>query len=162
VASLLCEWSWAIRLSAASVVAPYYSIPLQGAWKCFFRQKNFEDGNCPIPGLLQPRPYLEFLLLSGALINFLCTINRKISCLWAPSALGLNASSTHRVSSLRRDTKSKNSTRIHNLKTGWTRFLELQIYRMTQKTYHKISWDYPFNTVTNFQAHILIHGNFWN
>jgi hypothetical protein len=37
VVSLPCEWSWAIRLFAASVVAPYYSrSPLWSSCKCCF------------------------------------------------------------------------------------------------------------------------------
>jgi hypothetical protein len=53
----------------------------------------------------------------------------------------------HRVGSLRRETKSKNSTQKRNLKAkehapeGQT----LKIYRVVPKNICAISWDYPFN-----------------
>jgi hypothetical protein len=47
--SLLCELIGVIRLSAASVLAPYWD-PSKGLKQRHFWRKNFEDGNC----LLQP------------------------------------------------------------------------------------------------------------
>jgi hypothetical protein len=55
VDSLLCEWSWAIRLSTASVVAPYYSrIPLRGSCKCCFGGKFLKMNTVPVKGSCRP------------------------------------------------------------------------------------------------------------
>jgi hypothetical protein len=48
VVSLPCEWSWAIRLQAATVVAPE---PTTTLMQMLFWRKNFEDRNSPSPGL---------------------------------------------------------------------------------------------------------------
>jgi hypothetical protein len=62
VVSLPCEWSWAIRLSAATVVAPYWE-STTALMQMLFWRTNFEDGHCPSPGLFAA-PYLEFPELS--------------------------------------------------------------------------------------------------
>jgi hypothetical protein len=61
VVSLPCEWSWAIRLSAAPV-APYWE-PTTALMLMKFWRKIFEDGHCPSPGLLAV-PYLALPELS--------------------------------------------------------------------------------------------------
>jgi hypothetical protein len=70
--SLPSEWSWAIRLYAANVVAPYWgahaNVVLEEKFK---RYKQSQSGALFSPGLR----------VSGALINFLCKTNRKISFL---------------------------------------------------------------------------------
>jgi hypothetical protein len=55
--SLPCEWSWAIRLSVAPVVVPYWE-PTTVRMQMLFWRKIFEDGHCPNPGLFAA-PYLE-------------------------------------------------------------------------------------------------------
>jgi hypothetical protein len=62
VVSLPCEWSWAIRLSAATVVAPYRESKVALMQMLFWRN-NIEDGNCPNPRLFAA-PELEYPGLS--------------------------------------------------------------------------------------------------
>jgi hypothetical protein len=42
--SVPCEWSWALRLSAAPVVAPYWELKT-ALMKILFWRNNIEDGN---------------------------------------------------------------------------------------------------------------------
>jgi hypothetical protein len=60
--SLPCEWSWAIRPSAAPVVALYWE-STTALMQMLFWRKNFEDGHCPSPGPFAA-PYFEFTELS--------------------------------------------------------------------------------------------------
>jgi hypothetical protein len=53
---------WAIRLSAASVVAPFWE-PITALMQMLFWRKNFEDGHGPSPGLFTA-PYVELPELS--------------------------------------------------------------------------------------------------
>jgi hypothetical protein len=62
IVTLPFEWSWAIRLSAATVVAPY-SEPQAAFMQMLFWRNNIEDGNCPSPGLFAA-PELEYPELS--------------------------------------------------------------------------------------------------
>jgi hypothetical protein len=63
--SLLCEWSWAIRLSAASfVLGAHYSTHANAG----LERKNIGDGNCPSPGL-----YTTIRSLSVNLVPFFLT-----------------------------------------------------------------------------------------
>jgi hypothetical protein len=48
--SLLCEWSWAIRISAATVIAPYWE-PKAAPMQMLFWRNNIEAGHTPSPGL---------------------------------------------------------------------------------------------------------------
>jgi hypothetical protein len=48
--SLLCEWSWAIRISAATVIAPYWE-PKAARMQMLFWRNNIEAGHTPSPGL---------------------------------------------------------------------------------------------------------------
>jgi hypothetical protein len=50
VVSLLCEWSWAIRISAATVIAPYWE-PKAAPMQMLFWRNNIEAGHTPSPGL---------------------------------------------------------------------------------------------------------------
>jgi hypothetical protein len=84
IVSLPSESSWAIKLSVATVVAPYWE-PTSVLMQMLVWRKNFEDGNCHSLGLFAAL-YLEFPEL-----------NIKISCLWATD--------WDRVSSLRWDAK---------------------------------------------------------
>jgi hypothetical protein len=48
------EWSWALRLSAAPVLAPMELMQM------VFWRTNFEDGKCPSPGAFcRPGPLLQ-------------------------------------------------------------------------------------------------------
>jgi hypothetical protein len=61
--SLPCEWSWAIRLYAATVVAPYWD-PTTALMQMLFRRKKFEDGKT-VPVFAAPDlEYQELLLIS--------------------------------------------------------------------------------------------------
>jgi hypothetical protein len=62
IVSLPYEWSWAIILTAASVVAPYWE-PTTAFPQVLFWWKNFEDEHCPSPWLFAA-PYLELSELS--------------------------------------------------------------------------------------------------
>jgi hypothetical protein len=57
VVSMPCEWSWAIKLSAATVVAPYWE-PKAALTQMLFWRFNIEDGSSPSPGLFAA-PYIE-------------------------------------------------------------------------------------------------------
>jgi hypothetical protein len=50
--------------------------PMAALMQMLFWRNNIEDGNCHSPGLFVVR-----VIVSGALIYFLCKSNRKISCL---------------------------------------------------------------------------------
>jgi hypothetical protein len=50
VVSLHCEWSWALSLYAATVIAQYWE-STTAFMQILFWQKNFEAGHCPTPGL---------------------------------------------------------------------------------------------------------------
>jgi hypothetical protein len=50
VVSLLCEWSWAIRISAANVIAPFWE-PKAAPMQMLFWRNNIEAGHTPSPGL---------------------------------------------------------------------------------------------------------------
>jgi hypothetical protein len=90
VASLLCESSWAVGPSAASVVA-CIGIPVWGSCKC-----------CFVGQFLNMATVLWILtILCESLINFLW----KYCILPLSPGLRLNARSSHRVSSLRQDAK---------------------------------------------------------
>jgi hypothetical protein len=82
VVSYACEWSWAIRISAASVVAPYKDPTTgPGIMQMLFWRKILKMEKCPIVrGSCSPGLRI-FTIVSGALINFQCKTNRKISCL---------------------------------------------------------------------------------
>jgi hypothetical protein len=108
VASLLCESSWAIRLSAASVVAPYWVPTLR------LMQVHFEDGYCPSPGVLSAALYLEFLRLSVALITLLC--KNKYLAFEPRTGTKSHIYSTHRVSSLHWDAKIEKFDTKQNFK----------------------------------------------
>jgi hypothetical protein len=54
VVSLACESSWAIRLSAAYVVAPYTRTPLRRSWKCWFGGIILKMEAVPVRAFLQP------------------------------------------------------------------------------------------------------------
>jgi hypothetical protein len=82
---------WAIRLSAATVVDPYWE-PTKAFVQMLFWRKIFEDGSCPSLGLFAA-PYLEFLELS--LVSYVILIEKNILPL-SPGQ-GLNPRSTHRV-----------------------------------------------------------------
>jgi hypothetical protein len=62
--TVLCELIWAIRLSAASVVAPYWD-PTSGSSKGIFGGKFLKMETSQ--SRASAAPYLEFSLLSGAL-----------------------------------------------------------------------------------------------
>jgi hypothetical protein len=64
--SLPCEWSWAIGLFAAPVVAQYME-PTTTIMQMLFLRKNFEDGNSPSPGLFEAQDleYSELSLISS-------------------------------------------------------------------------------------------------
>jgi hypothetical protein len=72
--SLLCEWSWAIRISAATVIAPYWE-PKAAPMQMLYKRNNIEAGYTPSPGL--------FTTISAAL--FTCSkfgtifLNRIVS-----------------------------------------------------------------------------------
>jgi hypothetical protein len=68
VVSLPCEWSWAIRLSAATVVAPYCRELPTVLMQMLFWRKNFVDGNCPSLGIFAA-PDIEYPELS--LVSYL-------------------------------------------------------------------------------------------
>jgi hypothetical protein len=82
-----------------------------------FWRENFEDGHRARLGLLQPCTW-EFLLLSGALINFQCKTIRKYF-VFEPGLHGIRC----QLYSLRRDAKIEkfNSTRKRNFKSKRTR-----------------------------------------
>jgi hypothetical protein len=65
--SLPCEGSWAIRHSAASVVAPYWE-PTTALMQKLFCRKIFEDGHCPSPELFAG-PLTELALISYARVT---------------------------------------------------------------------------------------------
>jgi hypothetical protein len=83
--SLLCEWSWAIRSSAATVIAPYWEPKAAPMQKLFWRN-NIEAGHTPSPGLYYYYP--ELFLHAQDLAPFVLTgfsviidiNNDKISC----------------------------------------------------------------------------------
>jgi hypothetical protein len=50
VVSLLCEWSWAIRICAATIIAPYWE-PMTAPMQMLFWRNNIEAGHTPSPGL---------------------------------------------------------------------------------------------------------------
>jgi hypothetical protein len=50
VVSLICEWSWAIRISAATVISPYWE-PKAAPMEMLFWRNNIEAGHTPSPGL---------------------------------------------------------------------------------------------------------------
>jgi hypothetical protein len=60
IVSLLCEWSSAIRISAATVIAPYWE-PKGEPMQMLFWRNNIEAGHTPSPG--------GSILLSGALFT---------------------------------------------------------------------------------------------
>jgi hypothetical protein len=51
VVSLPWEWSWAIRLSAAPAVVPYWE-PITALMQMLVWRNNIEDGSSPSPGLI--------------------------------------------------------------------------------------------------------------
>jgi hypothetical protein len=56
VVSLLCEWSWDIRLSAATVVAPSVTVsPRRRSFKCCFGGIILKMETVPVRDSLQPR-----------------------------------------------------------------------------------------------------------
>jgi hypothetical protein len=57
IVSLPCEWSWVIRLSAATIVTPYWE-PTTAVMQMLFWLKNFEDGHWILSqsGLFAARP----------------------------------------------------------------------------------------------------------
>jgi hypothetical protein len=69
--SLLCEWSWAIRLSAAPVVAPYWD-PTTGLMQIRFGRWTLSQSGAPLA-------LYFFLLLSGALINYIKPIEKYLA-----------------------------------------------------------------------------------
>jgi hypothetical protein len=78
VECLLCELIWATsRLSPASVVASYWNPTIRGSIKDTFGGEILKMETVPVRGFCTAKTYLEFLLLSRALIHFLCNTNRK-------------------------------------------------------------------------------------
>jgi hypothetical protein len=130
---LASERSWAIRL-------------LDWFWRKIFEEQSGAPGD----------PFLEFLLLSGALINFLCKTNPlplipglglnfcyfskdasqpEVCFCPSPTGLVLNASATHRVSSLYAETReSKNSALNRNFKCKQTRPVCVETSDLTNDT----------------------------
>jgi hypothetical protein len=108
-------------------------------------RKNLEDIKCPTLGLLQPRTLL--LLLRTLLLLLLLISNVKpIEKYLALEPRTLNASYTvHSQGKLTTPRRKNRKTQYDNvfLKANehapYVYIYKLQIYRMTPKTYHKIS-----------------------
>jgi hypothetical protein len=69
------EWSFALRLSAATVIAPYWELKTTLIQMLFWRN-NIEDGNCPSLGLFAA-PELEYPGLS--LISYVKQIEKYLA-----------------------------------------------------------------------------------
>jgi hypothetical protein len=74
--SLLCEWSWAIRISAASVIALYWE-PKAAPMQMLYWRNNIEAGHTPSPGLFSLYYYPQLFLHVQNLAPFF--FNRIIS-----------------------------------------------------------------------------------
>jgi hypothetical protein len=92
-------------------------------------RKNFEDRKCPPPAA----PDLEFVLLSGALTNFLCKTIRKIFALEPRTGTKGQLHSQDKLAMPRRE-NWKIQYEIVILKANEHEYVyKLEIYRMTPK-----------------------------
>jgi hypothetical protein len=91
--SLLCEWSRASVISLYDPTVHANVVSAENFWRWTLSQ-SWDPA----------APYLEFLLLSAALINFLCK-----------TSVGLKTSPTHRVSALHREAKKFDSKMVENV-----------------------------------------------